>query len=227
MKYFKDWTLFEKIMLSLSLIIIVIIGIIFKSNLFTLFTALTAVTTTMLLAKGKKEAYIFYLICIILYIYVSFDNHYYGEVILYLFLILPMCISSLITWIRHPNKETNTVEVNSVSQKEKMIVYLSILPLSIGLYFLLKVFNTSELIVSTFTFMCSLLANYFQIRRNKMSFYFFVIEDVSLLLLWLIPIVKGDLSLLPLTINSTFNLISDSYGVYNWKRLEKIQGGKK
>ena len=76
----------------------------------------------------------------------------------------------------------------------------------------------SELIVSTFTFMCSLLANYFQIRRNKMSFYFFVIEDVSLLILWLIPIVKGDLSLLPLTINSTFNLISDSYGVYNWKR---------
>lgn len=227
MKYFKDWTLFEKIILSLSLFVIITIGIIFKSNFFTLFTALTAVTTTMLLAKGKKEAYIFYLICIILYIYVSFDNHYYGEVILYLFLILPMCISSLISWIRHPNKDTNTVEVNYVSQKEKMIVYLSILPLSIGLYFLLKIFNTSELIVSTFTFMCSLLANYFQIRRNKMSFYFFVIEDVSLLILWLIPIVKGDLSLLPLTINSTFNLISDSYGVYNWKRLEKIQGGKK
>ena len=227
MKYLKDWTKFEKIILSLSLFIIAIIGLIFKSDFFTLFTALTAVTTTMLLAKGKKEAYIFYLICVILYIYVSFSNRYYGEVILYSFLILPMCISSLITWIRHPNKDTNTVEVNSISKKEISVVYILILPLSIGLYFLLKMFNTSELLVSTFTFICSLLANYFQIRRNKLSFYFYVIEDVSLLILWLIPIVKGDLSLLPLTINSTFNLISDSYGVYNWRKLEKTQGGKK
>ena len=226
-KYFKNWTLFERIILSLSLVAIFVIGIIFKSDLFTLFTALTAVTTTILLAKGKKEAYIFYLICSILYIYVSFNNRYYGEVLLYLFLILPMCISSLITWIRHPNKDTNTVEVNYVSKKEKSIVYLSTVPISLGLYFLLKAFNTSELIASTFTFVCSLLANYFQIRRSKVSFYFLFIEDASLLVLWLIPIVKGDLSLLPLTINSTFNLIFDSYGVYNWKKLEKKQGGKK
>lgn len=224
---FKDWTLFEKTILSLSLFVIVIVGIIFKSNFFTLFTALTAVTTTMLLAKGKKEAYIFFLICNILYVYVAFNNRYFGEVLLYLFLIIPMCISSLISWIRHPNKDTNTVEVNSITRKERMIVYLSIVPLSIGLYFLLRAFNTNELIVSTFTFVCSLLANYYQIRRNKMSFYFYVIQDVALLILWIIPIAKGNLSLLPLIINSTFNLFFDSYGVYNWKKLEKKQGGNK
>lgn len=225
-KYFKDWILFEKLILILSLVTISVVGIIFKSSFFTLFTALTAVTTTMLLAKGKKEAYIFYLICIILYIFVSYDNRYYGEVILYLFLILPMCISSLITWVKHPYKKTNTVEVNMVLKKEMYLVYISILPISILLYFILKTFNTNELLVSTFTFVCSLLANYFQIRRNKNSFYFYVIEDVSLLVLWIIPIIKGDLSLLPLIINSTFNLISDSYGVYNWRKLEKTQGGK-
>lgn len=224
---FKDWTLFEKTILSLSLFVIVIVGIIFKSNFFTLFTALTVVTTTMLLAKGKKEAYIFFLICNILYVYVAFNNRYFGEVLLYLFLIIPMCISSLISWIRHPNKDTNTVEVNSITRKERMIVYLSIVPLSIGLYFLLRAFNTNELIVSTFTFVCSLLANYYQIRRNKMSFYFYVIQDVALLILWIIPIAKGNLSLLPLIINSTFNLFFDSYGVYNWKKLEKKQGGNK
>ena len=222
-KYFKDWKLFEKIILSLSLLIILIVGIIFKSDFFTLFTALTAVSTTMLLAKGKKEAYILYLICILLYIYVSYSNRYFGEVILYIFLILPMCISSLITWIRHPNKETNTVEVNLITKKERSIVYLLILPLSFCLYYLLRAFNTNELLVSVFTFICSLLANYYQIRRNKMSFYFYIIEDVSLLILWIIPIINGNLSLLPLIINSTFNLISDSYGIYNWKKLEEKQ----
>ena len=223
MKIFKDWSLFEKIILSLALLTITIVGIIFKSDLITLLTALTAVSTTVLLAKGKSFAYILYIICILLYIVVSYNNNYYGEIIVYIFLILPMCISSLITWIKHPNNKTNTVEVNKIKPKEKIIMTLSIVPISIGVYYLLKIFNTNELIASTFTFVCTILANYLQIRRSKLSFYFYFIEDISLLILWILPILKGNISLLPIVINSSFNLINDSYGIYNWKVLERKQ----
>ena len=221
--FFKDWNLYEKIMLSIAILVITIVGIIFRTDYYALFTALTAVTTTVLLAKGKSFAYLIYIICILLYIVVSYNNRYFGEIIIYVLLILPMCLFSLITWLKHPNKKTNTVEVNNISTKEKIIMIILLIPITLGVYYFLKIFNTNELKASTFTFVCTLYANYLQIRRNNLSFYFYSIEDIALLILWGLPILKGNISLLPLIINSSFNFINDLYGIYNWKQLEKKQ----
>ena len=221
--FFKDWNLKEIIVLITSIIVISIVGIIFKSDFITLATALTAVTTTMLLAKGEPYANIIYIICILVYLVLCYRNKYYGEIIIYIFLILPMCISGLISWIKHTNKKTNTVEINKISKKEITIISILIFPIIIGTYYLLRCFNTNELYASTFTFICTILANYFQIRRSKYNLYFFFIEDISLLLLWILPIIKGNISLLPIVINSTFNMVNEIYGIYNWKVLETKQ----
>ena len=47
---------------------------------------------------------------VVLYSIVSFKNGYYGEVIIYLCIMLPMYITGIISWIRHQNKETNDVK---------------------------------------------------------------------------------------------------------------------
>jgi hypothetical protein len=36
----------------------------------------------------------------------------------------------------------------------------------------------------------------------------------------------GNLLILPMVFNPTINLINDSYGVYNWKKIEKKQARK-
>ena len=39
--------------------------------------------------------------------------------------------------------------------------------------------------------------------------------------------INGNLMLLPMVFNPIINLINDNYGIYNWLKLEKIQGEKR
>ena len=223
----KDWTKFEKILLFSSIILVSLVGIIFKSEILTTTCSIVGIITALLLAKGKNLGQVFGLLIVVLYSIVSFKNKYYGEVIIYLCIMLPMYIIGIVSWMKHQNKETNTVEINNIKLKEWIIVSITSIILFIGIYFLLKAFNTNQLFISSLSVIDSLFAIYLGIRRSKYSFYFYVINDLILIALWGMPVVSGSLILLPMVFNPIINLINDMYGIYNWKRLEKIQGEQK
>ena len=219
----KDWNKSEKILLFGSIILVSLVAIIFKSDLLTTICSIEGIITVLLLAKGKNLGQVFGVIITILYSIVSFRNKFYGEVIIYIVLMLPMYIIGIISWARHQNKKTNTVDVNKIENIEWLLVFITSVVVFIGIYFLLKSFNTNELIVSTISVVASLFAVYLQIRRSRFSFYFYIINDLILIVLWGIPVILGNLLILPMVFNPIINLINDSYGVYNWKRLEKEQ----
>ena len=223
MKLFKDWTDFEKVLLFGSIIVVSLVGIFFKSDLLTTSCSIVGIITALLLAKGKNLGQVFGLLITILYSIVSFKNKYYGEVLIYALLMLPMYVIGIITWINHKNKKTNSVEINSIKKKEWIIVSFVFALVFVGIYYLLKAFNTNELIVSTISVLASLFAVYLQIRRSKYSFSFYIVNDIILMFLWGIPVVHGSYMLFPMFLNPTINLINDLYGFYNWKKTEKIQ----
>lgn len=223
---FKDWTKFEKILLFTSIILITLVSIIFRSEILTTICSIIGIITALLLAKGKNLGQIVGLLSVILYSIVSFKSRYYGEVIIYLCVMLPMYIIGIISWLKHQNKETNSVEVNNIKIKEWTIVSVVSIIFFIGIYFLLKAFNTSQLFISSLSVIDSLFAIYLSVRRSKYSFHFYVVNDLILIALWGIPVISGTQILLPMVFNPIINLINDIYGIYNWKKLEKIQGGK-
>lgn len=141
-------------------------------------------------------------------------------------MMFPMYIIGIVSWFRHKNKETDSVEVNKISKKEWIIVAIVFVGIFVGIYFLLKAFNTNELVVSTISVLASLFAIYLQIRRSRFSFSFYMINDIILMVLWGIPVISGNLLLLPMVLNPIINFINDSYGFYNWKKLEKEQRGE-
>lgn len=206
---------------------VALVGIIFKSELLTTVCSIVGIITALLLAKGKNLGQIFGLLIVALYSIVSFKNKYYGEVIIYLCIMLPMYIIGIISWLKHQNKDTNSVEVNNIKTKEWVIVSIASILAFVSIYFLLKVFNTSQLFVSSLSVIDSLFAVYLGIRRSKYSFYFYVVNDLILIALWGIPVVSSSLILLPMVFNPIINLINDIYGIYNWRKLEKMQGENK
>lgn len=222
-KFFQDWTKLEKILLFGSIILVSLVGVIFKSDLLTTVCSIVGIVTALLLAKGKNLGQIFGLLIVALYSIVSFKNGFYGEVIIYLFILLPMYIMGIISWVKHQNKETNTVEVNEIKKKEWIIVSFVSVVVFIGIYFLLKLFNTKELFISSLSVIDSLFAIYLGVRRSKYSFHFYVLNDLILILLWGIPVISGELLLIPMVFNPIINLINDLYGIYNWRKLEKQQ----
>lgn len=224
-KLFKDWTILEKFLLFGSVLLVSLIGIVFKSDILTSICSIVGIITALLLAKGKNLGQIFGVLIVALYSIVSFKNGFYGEVIIYLCIMLPMYIVGIISWIKHQNKETNTIEVNNIKQKEWIIVFMVSVLTFIGIYFLLKVFNTKELFISSLSVIDSLFAIYLGVRRSRYSFYFYVVNDLILIALWGVPVISGNFVLIPMVFNPIINLVNDLYGIHNWKKLEQIQGG--
>ena len=219
----KNWTKLENSLLFGSIIIVSLIGIIYKSDLLTISCSIVGIITALLLAKGKNLGQVFGVLITILYSIVSFKNKFYGEEFIYIVLMLPMYIVGIISWTKHQNKVTNSVEINKITNREWIIIFIVTVIIFNAVYFLLKILNTSEILVSTFSVIASIFAVYLQIRRSRFSFYFYVINDLILIILWGIPVAKGNFLLLPMLFNPIINIINDSYGIINWRNLEKIQ----
>ena len=175
------------------------------------------------MAKGKNLGQLLGILITLLYSILSFKNKYYGEVLIYVFLMLPMFVVGTFSWIKHQNKKTNSVEINNIKAKEWIIVSIIFIGVFIGIYYVLKAFNTNELIVSTASVLASLFAVYLQVRRSKYSFSFYIVNDIILFILWGTPVFKGNYTLIPMLLNPVFNFINDLYGFYYWRKTEKIQ----
>ena len=113
-----------------------------------------------------------------------------------------MYVYGVFSWMTHKNEKNNTVEANKISKREWMMLFLASI-IGFGLlYYILKYFNTNQLIISSLSMITSLIATYLIARRNKYSFLFYIGNDVILILLWGIPILQGEFYLAPVLIEN-------------------------
>ncbi len=220
-KIWKDWTGFEKILLLVSVFLITTSGIITKSEILTIIASLVGITCALMQAKGKVISQFMGVLEAILYSILSFQNQYYGEVIIYMVVVLPTYLFGIYSWVSNKNKDTDTVIAKIFTKREWIVLLILNVILFVVLYIILQYFNTSALMVSTLSMLASLTATYLIARRNKYSFLFFIINDVILLILWGIPVLQGEISLIPILIEPFLLLINDSYGWKNWNENEK------
>lgn len=225
-KYFEDWNKFELSFLICGLIISITSSIIFKGTIIdTLYTSLYLITA-LLMSKGKVECYFVGFVSVIFYGIVSYNQGYYGELIITAFLTFPIMIIGIISWLRHQDKEEDTVIINTLSKKEIVIALFSQVVMFWIYYFILKIFNTDLLIISSISIVTSVLASYFEARRSELSLICYIANDFVIITLWLIPILNGQTELVSVLVGPILLLINDIYGSYNWKRLKSNQKEK-
>ena len=218
----KGWTIFEKLFLLLGTVSAFVLSFLFKGTWIDLGYTLLYFWTALLLAKGKYACYIIGIISTFFYAYVSYSNSYYGEVIIAMCCTLPLMVIGLINWLKHQDN-TNTVIIKEITKEELLLVLLSQVVMFAGYYYLLKIFNTNNLLVSTFSIVASIIATYLTARRSEYGFVGFIINDIILITLWSIPVIGGESNLIPVLLCPVLLLINDIYGVYNWRRIKNKQ----
>jgi len=223
-KIWKDWTFFEIALLIISTFLIIFSGVIYKSEVLTVVASFFGIFCALLQAKGKVLSQFVGLIEVVLYSILSYKNRYYGEVIIYIFVMFPMYIAGIISWLENKNEETQTVNQNEIHKKEWFLLSVINVIIFMILYYILKYFNTNELIISSISMITSLTATYLIVRRSKYSFLFYILNDIILLCLWGIPVLQGDFSLIPILIEPLILFINDIYGWKNWNQNIKRQG---
>lgn len=224
--YFKDWNLFEKLYLFVGIVVGILTSIIFNGTIIDSLYTVTYLTTAILMSKGKVESYFIGIISVFFYGIVSYNQGYYGELLITIFLTFPMMIIGIVSWLKHQDKDEDVVIISSLPKKEIVFAFSSQLILFWVYYFLLKAFNTDLLMISSLSIVTSVLATYFEARRSELSLFCYVANDLILITLWMIPIINGVTSLISVLIGPMLLLVNDIYGSYNWKRLKDIQKGK-
>ncbi len=223
--YFKDWNLFERLFLFIGIILGILSSIIFHGTIIDSLYTITYLTTAILMSKGKVESYFIGFFSVFFYGIVSYNQGYYGELLITIFLTFPIMIVGIISWLKHQDKDDDVV-ISSLSKKEIIFAFSSQLILFWAYYFLLKSFNTDLLVISSCSIVTSVLASYFEARRSELSLFCYIANDLIIITLWVIPIVKGNTSLISVFMGPLLLLVNDIYGSYNWKRLKNIQKEK-
>ena len=224
-KLLGSWTLFEKLFLFFSLITITLcfaFGV--DKNVFAYIVSIVGVISVLLVAKGLAIAPIINVIYSILYSVLSISQRYYGEAIIYLGLMIPISVISIVSWLKNRNKaQKEVVSVNSIKGKEYLYLSIATVVATIGFYFILKVLNTSELIISTLSLVSSAVASYLMLRRCSYYAIGFIVNDIILITLWVLAVVSSGIGYLPSAISFCIFLINDIYGFIHWKIEEHKQ----
>lgn len=219
----KSLTKFEKILWLSSVVAVFSAFFIFKStDYLTLMASLIGVTALIFLAKGHAIGQILIIIFALFYGYISYHFRYYGEMITYLGMTVPMAVVALISWLRHPYKETAEVEISKLSKKQVVPMLIFTVLVTVAFYFILKALGNASLVVSTVSVTTSFLAAYLTALRSPYFALGYAANDLVLVCLWIIAI-KEDISSLSMVACFVTFFVNDMYGFISWKRMEKRQ----
>lgn len=230
MKNFKLLNYFTKneiILWSLSVLAIVSSFLIFdRVNYLTLSASLIGVTSLIFNAKGNPVGQLLMVVFSVLYSIISLKFKYYGEMITYSFMTAPMSVFALISWLRNPFEgDKSQVKVDKITKKQ--LAFASILTAFITFifYFVLKYFNTANLLPSTISVTTSFIAVYLTYKRSPYYALGYAANDVVLIVLWTLASFEN-LSYLSVVVCFIAFLINDIYGFISWKKMEKFQHEK-
>ena len=218
------FTTFEKILWIGSVVLITGSAIIFgKDGILSVIASLIGATSLLLNAKGNPIGQALSVVFSILYAIISYSFAYYGEMITYLCMTGPMALAAFITWIRNPfAKGKAEVKVNHIHRGEVAAMFAVAIAVTAVFYFILKFFNTANLIPSTLSVTTSFLAVYLTFRRNHFFAIAYAANDIILIILWSLA-AMSDISYLSVVTCFVIFLANDIYGFVNWKSMKKRQ----
>ena len=191
-----------------------------KENYLTLYASLIGVTSLIFNAKGNPMGQLLMIVFCLLYGIISYTFAYYGEMITYLGMTMPMALFSLIAWLKNPfNGNKAEVRVNSISAKETVFMWLLTVLITIIFYFILKYFNTANIVPSTLSVTTSFLAVYLTFKRSPYFAIAYAANDIILIILWLLASIRNTRYISVVGCFVAF-FANDIYGYISWQKMK-------
>lgn len=220
---FRLLTRFEWILWIASLTAVMLSFILSGSgDVLNLIASLLGATALIFVSKGHVLGQVLTVVFAVFYGIISYHFTYYGEMITYLGMTAPMAFMAIISWLRHPYKDSSEVEVSTVSKAQLIIMTISALLVTAAFYFILKAFNTANLIWSTVSVTTSFIASYLTFLRSPFYGLGYAVNDVILIILWVSASMQ-DTSYIPMVACFVIFFVNDIYGFYNWQRIKRRQ----
>ena len=215
----KEWWLW-----SISMLIVTVSNLVGGSfDVLTRAATWVGITSLIFAAKGNVWAQFLMIAFSILYGIISFRFRYWGEMITYLGMTLPMAVWSAVTWLRNPSAGSKS-EVAIRKLEKKHFLFLLVLSIVVtgAFYFILRWLETPNIVFSTLSVTTSFLAASLTMLRSSYYALGYAANDLVLIVLWGLAAAK-DPVYIPVIINFMIFFMNDMYGFISWKKRERTQ----
>jgi nicotinamide mononucleotide transporter PnuC len=220
---FKKLNTLELCLWIFSLVLVILSFVLSPlKDYLTLVASLIGVTALIFVAKGMVIGQILTVVFSVFYGIISFFFAYYGEMITYLLMTTPIAILATVEWIKNPYKKTETVAIKKLTAKDIIIMLILCAIVTVAFYFILKAFNTANLIFSTISITTSFFACYLTYLRSPYYALAYACNDIILIVLWVLATIEN-VAYIPMIVCFSAFLLNDLYGFFNWSKMQKKQ----
>lgn len=220
---FLSLTKFERTLWIISVTVVTAAFFVGKcEDVLTLIASLIGVTALVLVAKGLVAGQLLTVVFAVIYAVISFNLRYYGEMITYVCMSAPIALMSAVSWIKHPYRDENVVEVAVLGRKGRIMLITLTAAVTFIFYFILQALGNASLFVSTVSVATSFSASYLMLVRSPYYAVCYGANDIVLIVLWVIAALENP-QYIPMILCFVMFLANDIYGFVNWNRMKKQQ----
>ncbi len=219
-RYFST---FEIVLWSVGMVVTIATSIISSSTIAGTIASLIGITALIFVAKGNVVGQVLMVIFGVMYGIISYNYGYYGETITYVGMTVPMALLATIAWARHPHEgKKHEVKIAHLTSRQKLILPLATIAVTVIFYFVLGAFDTASLLVSTLSITTSFVAVYLSYCRSPYYALAYASNDIVLIVLWILASIQ-DMSNASMLVCFALFLVNDIYGYINWRKMHKAQ----
>lgn len=217
-EFLKGYSLFDRLFLIGMLLLQIIVFILHPDSLIGIISGISGVISVVLCAKGKISFYYIGFIQTISYLFLAWDNRFYGEVIENIFYLVTM-VWGIFIWKKSLTKTSDgstqvIVKKFTMSQWILSIIGTTVATIIMGYW--LNSIGSSQPYTDAATNIFAIFAQLLMIKRYKEQWIWWLLIDVLCIKMWF---VAGNWSMVAMYIAWTINCI---YGWYNWSKLNKL-----
>lgn len=211
----KEWILWMG-----SLAIVILSNLLSTDiDVLTLVSACVGITSLIFAAKGNVWAQILMVVFSILYGLLSWQFRYWGEMITYIGMTMPMAVWSTITWIKNPSESGQEVAIQKLTRKHVAGIAAAGVIVTAVFYMILKALDTPNILFSTISITTSFLAASLTMLRSSYYALGYASNDIILIVMWVLASIENP-AYIPVVVNFIIFFFNDMYGFVSWKRRE-------
>lgn len=215
----RGFTAFELSFLAILTAMQIIVFVLTPDNWLNIVAGLSGVFSVVLCAKGRISFYYIGFVQTVSYLFLSFQNRFYGEVIENTFYLVTMIIGVFL-WKKNMTK--NEDGTKQVTAKKFSIVVWVVSVCFTGFATMcvgwgLTLIDSQQAYTDAATNVIAIFAQILMLKRYKEQWIWWLVLNLLCIKMWF---VAGNWSMVVMYIGWTANCI---YGWYNWSKLAKTK----
>lgn len=216
-EFMRGYSLFDKLFMVSMLLVQLIIFYLVPDSVLGMIAGISGVISVVLCAKGKISFYFIGFVQTTTYLFLSWQNQFYGEVIENLFYFVTM-IWGIFVWKKNLSVDeegSSNVDALRFTPKQWFISIFSTILCTILMGYWLNSIGSSQAYTDACTNVLAVFAQILMVKRYREQWLWWLIIDVLCMKMWF---VAGNWSVFAMYVAWTINCI---YGWYNWNKLSK------